>query len=198
MPGTLYSGELARLFIAIAAGAGVAVGLCAVVATRRKSLPKSEVYLDEVLSDEVLSDQVLRLEPLLDRVERLERRSEADAVLHHRFQPEADRLSARLGALESALTEHSTVMEAMRLRAAETDACIQRLASAIDRLCDHLPQASLLPFEMQLSEAACRQKSEEPRVRVIKESEPKGSRSPLARIFPFALLAALSARFGGL
>jgi len=114
-----------------------------------------------------IPDELLRLEPLLDRVERLER-SESDT-----------KLAERMSALERALAEQSASMESMRRCAAETNAGVQRLTASIDRVGDLLPPPVsqptpvLLPFERQMSEAAHRQITEEPRVRVIKEIEPK-------------------------
>jgi hypothetical protein len=105
----------------------------------------------------------LRLEPLLDRVEQLER----------------------------AMGDQTASIEAVRHRAAETAANMQRLIASIEGLSDRMRPPVLLPFEMQLSEAAHRQTTEEPRVRVIKESEPKRSRFPLARVFPLFLAASL-------
>ena len=110
--------------------------------------------------------------------------------------------SERIAALERMLAEQSASIEAMRHRAAETHAGIQRLISSIDRLSDRMPAPvpqpppsstpALLPFEMQMSEAASRQATDEPRVRVIKESQPARSRFAIARILPLAVIASLA------
>jgi hypothetical protein len=167
--------------MAIAAGVGLAVGMCAAASIRRNPGRKSETPPDEVL----------RLEPLLDRVERLERRPEAEIEL-----------SERVAALEHALAEHSASIEVMRDRATQNDACMHHLSASIDRLSDRWrppasrpPQSSqatvLLPFEKQMSEVVHRQITEEPRVRVIKENSPKRNDFLWSRIFPLLLFAFL-------
>jgi hypothetical protein len=90
-------------------------------------------------------DEILRLEPLLDRLERLERQA--------RVQAEAEkRLAESIAALDRALAEQAAFMETPR---------------PVSPPPSRTPV--LLPFEIQMSEAARRQTAEAPRVRVIKE-----------------------------
>lgn len=246
--------------IALAAGAGIAVGLCATVSTRRA--PKRELNSP--------ADDLLRIEPLLDRLERIEIRLESGETHGSRAgEPEpvspdlirrveeqgaeievlrvkigeAERravaaveavetrfrqvrqeipslvesnvaarlgevesrtetqvetkVSERIGSLERTLAEQSVSIGALRDRAQDTDVNLQRLIAAIERLCERTPQApaTVLPFEAHMAEAAQREPSAEPRVRVIKEkdNEPETGRTrfPLARIFAFILALGL-------
>jgi chromosome segregation ATPase len=240
--------------VAIAAGAGIVVGLCATTTARRVSQKEPEVPATE---------DFLRIEPLLDRLERIETRLETAEVhrgatsqahplaaeLTHRIEEQETELQAlrsrleeterraaaaieavesrmrhmrqelpslvessvatqlgefesriesqvelkvaeRIGALERTLADQSASIGALRDRAVDTDANLQRLIAAVERLCEKAPQSSatVLPFEAQLREAAEREPAVEPRVRVIKENEPEARRRfPLARTFAFLL-----------
>jgi len=244
--------------VALAAGAGIAIGFCATSVTRRAQRPRPETSggADDVLSIEPLLDRLERIETRLEtaefqpgvalqarlvsaeftvrieeqeaelrslraKLDETERRAAAavEAVekrVRHmgqelpalvesnvatklsefeaRIESQVEiKVAERLGALERTLHEQSALIGALRERAVETDSNLQRLISAVERLCERTPErsATVLPFEAHLAEAANREEQAEPkaepRVRVIKESEPETRRSrfPLARTFAF-------------
>jgi uncharacterized coiled-coil protein SlyX len=120
-----------------------------------------------------------------------------------------DRISSRIGAIERTLAEQAGSIEALNTRAAETDRNLQRLVSAIEKLCERtqlIPPAAAEPapapyaahaFESQLQEAIRR---EEPAVQVpapsfaSAEERPKKSRF-LFRNLVVAGFAVLASRF---
>jgi hypothetical protein len=134
--------------------------LCAAASIRRNPRRKPETY----------SDEILRLEPLLDRMERLERQTRLEAEA-------AKKLSERMGALERAIAEQAASIEVTRYRAADSEADIKRLSDRMPQPVLQPPSRTpvLLPFEIQMSEAARRQTAEAPRVRVIKEKRADAS-----------------------
>jgi len=250
--------------IALAAGAGIAVGICATASTRRTSRLKSSTA--EESAEKTGEDSLWKLEPLLDRLESIETRlGTAEIRRGAAAQPPADELtrrmeeqgtelqalrlrvgeterraagavefvenrfrqiqqdipslvesklasrvtelegriesqveaqvSGRIGALEQTLADQSVSIGALRDRALETDAHLQRLIAAIEKLCERTPapSATVLPFEAHLADAAERETAVEPRVRILKEntSEVKKPRFPLARIFGMLLVLGL-------
>jgi uncharacterized coiled-coil protein SlyX len=236
--------------LAIAAGAGVAIGLCTTSTGRRTTR----------------RDDVIDIEPLLDRLETIERRFEtavtakpeiengpsvvtelsrrieaqdAEIVrlremvdtrameIRSRLEAEMEerhrqalatiektvefRVSERIAAIERSLTEQSVSIEALRDRAQDTDANLQRLIVAIERLCERMPAPLpaagpvLLPFESHLRDASREAAHEETvpqfRSRIFQEPEPeaerdprdqKKSRFPLARIFGMIALVVVT------
>lgn len=79
-----------------------------------------------------------------------------------------EKISSRIGAIERALTDQAGSIDALRVRAAETDTNLQRLVSAIEKLCERAQLVSpvterqyetRLPFESQLHEAMSREPS---------------------------------------
>jgi uncharacterized coiled-coil protein SlyX len=122
-----------------------------------------------------------------------------------------DRISPRIGAIERTLAEQAGSIEALNTRAAETDRNLQRLVSAIEKLCERAPwvppAAEAKPaepapyaaraFESQLQDAMRR---EEPPVDVpapafaAGETHPKKSRF-LFRNLMVAGFALLASRF---
>jgi hypothetical protein len=96
-----------------------------------------------------------------------------------------EKIAARMGSIEKALTEQAGSIKALSVRTAETDNNLQRLVTAIERLCEraqfippappvsHDPvqratqQEARLPFESQLNDAMLR----EPVVPVLKTEE---------------------------
>lgn len=120
-----------------------------------------------------------------------------------------ERISSRIGAIERTLAEQAGAIEALNARAAETDHNLQRLVSAIEKLCE---RAQLIPpaaesaaaappaaraFESQLQDAM---KREERTVEVpapsfaVSEERPKKSRF-LFRNLIVAGFAVLASRF---
>lgn len=115
-----------------------------------------------------------------------------------------DRISERIDSLEKALLSQSTIVTTLSQRAVETDMNLQRLISAVERLCERTPGAAApapaarqepslldLPFEKELKQAVKRQPeiSEQPfetafRPKIIKEDEDTSRRHriPLARL----------------
>src|SRR6185312_14335045 len=248
--------------LAIAAGTGLAMGLTS-SRTRTVSRPRAVRYRPAIAlpppAAEPLSltprDEVLDIEPLLERVERLEdlvegiKRSPASVPadfaaavanlertraeipeiversvaartedLRSRFSAEIeqsrermlevferaidDRISSRIGAIERTLAEQAGSIEALNTRAAETDHNLQRLVSAIEKLCERTqlsPPTAAEPraFESQLQDAMRR---DEPAVEVpapafaAAEERPKKSRF-LFRNLVVAGLAVLASRF---
>jgi len=231
--------------VMFAAGAGIAVGLCATASSRRSARHTAAIA----------SDDIVRLEPLFDRIEKIEisleaaeaqrerveqpvraalsRRiegaegelqsmrarlretegraaaaieaiearvghigngipalveskiSESLTELEARIEAQVEaRVSARIGAIEETLSEQSVSIGALRDRAVETDANLQRLIAAIEKLCERTAspsQPAVLPFEAHLAEASQR------------EPEPKKSRFSVTRIF--AMVAAIALPF---
>jgi uncharacterized coiled-coil protein SlyX len=84
-----------------------------------------------------------------------------------------DKISSRIGSMERVLAEQAGSIEALNARATETDHNLQRLVTAIEKLCEraHLfpPVAeSRLPFETQMYDAMNR----EPVVPVLRTEQP--------------------------
>ncbi|HEU5021180.1 MAG TPA: hypothetical protein VFT60_04795, partial [Bryobacteraceae bacterium] len=109
-----------------------------------------------------------------------------------------DRISSRIGAIERTLAEQASSIDALNTRAAETDRNLQRLVSAIEKLCERTQLISPTPaFESQLQDAM---RPEEPPVEVpapsfaAAEERPKRSRF-LFRNLVVAGLAVLASRF---
>jgi hypothetical protein len=231
--------------LAFAAGAGVAIGICTVPAGRRAPLR---------------TDDVLDIEPVLDRLESIERRYELaiqaksaqdaeiallrqmvdtrGAEIQSRLEAEMEarhrqtlaaidatiektvefRVSERIAAIERSLGEQSVSIEALRERSTATDANLQRLIVAIEKLCERVPAPAplplpavapgpvLMPFEAHLRDASQRQESRSEsfpqfRSKIFREDtpepvavtpEPKKVRFPLARIFGMLALVFLT------
>jgi hypothetical protein len=229
--------------LAFAAGAGVAIGICTVPAGRRAPLR---------------TDDVLDIEPVLDRLESIERRYELaiqaksaqdaeiallrqmvdtrGAEIQSRLEAEMEerhrqtlaaidatiektvefRVSERIAAIERSLGEQSVSIEALRERSSATDANLQRLIVAIEKLCERVPAPAplptvvpgpvLMPFEAHLRDASQRQESRSEsfpqfRSKIFREDtpepvavtpEPKKVRFPLARIFGMLALVFLT------
>lgn len=102
--------------VAIAAGAGIAVGLCATAAARR--VPQRE-------PESSAADDFLRIEPLLDRLERIETRLET-AETNPGAAPEAHPLAAELN---HRIEEQDSELHSLRARLDETE---RRAAAAIE------------------------------------------------------------------
>jgi uncharacterized coiled-coil protein SlyX len=216
--------------LAFAAGAGVALGVCTTAggrrAPRRVAVPAEPVHREP---------SVIDIEPLLDRLEKIERRLETakaapapvvavteltrridaqDAEIERlrgmvdssaveiqsRLEAEMDRrerdvefrISERIAALERVASDQSASIEALRVRAQDTDTNLQRLIVAIERLCERTqpvapapppPSPVILPCEAHLKEAA---RAAEP------EPEQKRNRSALTRIFGMLALLAIA------
>lgn len=112
-----------------------------------------------------------------------------------------DKVSERIDTLEKALLNQSTIVTTLSQRAIETDMNLQRLISAVERLCERTPGAAPaarqepsfldLPFEKELKDAVKRQ-PENPapgfesafRPRIVKEEEDTGRRHrvPMTRL----------------
>jgi hypothetical protein len=99
-----------------------------------------------------------------------------------RFEQTIDsKVSLRIATIEKALTEQSAMITALSQREVESDAHLQRLISAVERLCERTDERSpvptqakepsfrSLPFERQLDEAMERVPDEP---RVLKEETP--------------------------
>jgi hypothetical protein len=86
----------------------------------------------------------------------------------------SEKISSRIDSIENALAEQAGSIEALGVRAAETDNNLQRLVTAIERLCERaqlIPPASeqfgRTPFESRLNEAMKR----DPAVPVVRTEE---------------------------
>jgi predicted nucleic acid-binding Zn-ribbon protein len=90
-------------------------------------------------------DEILRLEPLLDRMERIE------ALL--------DASQQRFADLERSLLAQSISIRGLSERAEAYDANVQRLIAAIERLCEQVPPPVPSTFEAQLEHAMKRSES---------------------------------------
>jgi len=99
-----------------------------------------------------------------------------------RFEQTIDsKVSLRIATIEKALTDQSAMIAALSRREVESDAHLQRLISAVERLCERTDERSPvptpakepslpdLPFEKQLNEAMGREPDE---LRVPKEETP--------------------------
>jgi hypothetical protein len=181
--------------IALVTGTGIALGLymTAAGAPPRKSEGSG-------------GPDSLPIEPLLDRMELLEGQFakvglNSGETLVRQLQLEiASLLEAkaaaeeRIGALEQAMSDQLRSIDALRDRAVESDAYLQRLIAVVERLSERPlpPSSTVLPFEAQLAEAVQRDLPGETRVRVIKENETeRRHRFPLGRTFAFFLAALL-------
>jgi uncharacterized coiled-coil protein SlyX len=124
----------------------------------------------------VADDELLNIEPLLDRLERLETQVESivrqppaeardeipDIVQQHaaariddlrdRFAAELEQLSSRVGSLEQAMVEQAGSIEALGARAAETDNNLRRLVVAVEKLCERAQPAALAPEQARVNE----------------------------------------------
>jgi hypothetical protein len=219
--------------LAFAAGAGVAIGICTVPGGRRAPRKAEE------------RDAVLDIEPLLDRLESIERRyelaiqaksaqdaeiaalrqivdaqgAEMLATIEKTIEKTVEfRVSERISAIERSLTEQSVSIDALRERSTATDANLQRLIVAIEKLCERVPPPApapvpavapgpvLMPFEAHLRDANQRQEARSDsfpqfRSKIFREDtpepvavtpEPKKVRFPLARIFGMLTLVLLT------
>jgi uncharacterized coiled-coil protein SlyX len=130
---------------------------------------------------------LLDLEPLLDRLERLEAQAES-GNMQNRVASDLEQLSARVGAIELTLTEQAGAIQTLNVRTSETDANLQRLVVALEKLCDRVqllapePEQTRepetrLPFESQLHDAMDR----EPVVPVLRTQEPDAEVDLLAK-----------------
>src|SRR6185312_3325142 len=122
-----------------------------------------------------------------------------------------DRISSRIGAIERTLAEQAGSIEALNTRAAETDRNLQRLVSAIEKLCERtqlIPAAAepapppARAFESQLQDAMRRDSISQPDrpvevpapAFVASQERPKKSRF-LFRNLIVASFAVLASRF---
>jgi uncharacterized coiled-coil protein SlyX len=107
-----------------------------------------------------------------------------------------DKVSERIDTLEKALLSQSTVVTSLSQRAVETDMHLQRLVSAVERLCERgtgnsrqEPSIAELPFQRDLNDAIKRQTDATPqgpesvfRPHIVKDDEAsRRSRGPLTR-----------------
>ncbi len=84
-----------------------------------------------------------------------------------------EKISSRIGSIEKVLAEQAGSIHALAARSAETDNNLQRLVSAIEKLCERAelnprPSETRAPFEDQLHDAMRR----DPVVPVLRTSEP--------------------------
>lgn len=87
-----------------------------------------------------------------------------------------DKVSERIDSLEKTLLNQSTIVTGLSQRAAETDMNMQRLISAVERLCERgaMPRQDApvteLPFQKELNEALKRQQPDDSafRPRIVK------------------------------
>lgn len=89
-----------------------------------------------------------------------------------------DKVSERIASLEKTLLNQSTIVTGLSQRAAETDVNLQRLISAVERLCERGPGAAPrqdtslteLPFQKELNDALKRQQPDDSpfRPRIVK------------------------------
>lgn len=154
----------------------------------------------------------LLIEPLLDRLEKLEANGAATPEIEFLKQSIAVqeeelrelrskidaqvevRVAERIGTLERAMADQLTSIGGLSERAVDSDANLQRLIAVVERLCDRPLQSAptVLPFESELAQAAERDMPVETRTRVIKQGEPdRRHRFPLGRTFAFLLAALL-------
>ena len=155
--------------LAIAAGAGLGIGLTAIVIPKRSE-----------------PEDILDLEPLLDRIEAVERRldstspaldSAAIEALEAKFQSKLDavrretldafdkafeaaisrEVSRQLEPIEKTLADHAVAIAELRNQERLTDENLQRLIAAVERLVTRdpapAPAAANSPFEDHLKEA---------------------------------------------
>jgi uncharacterized coiled-coil protein SlyX len=181
--------------IALVTGTGIAMGLYMTAAGAPRRKPEGSADPDS-----------LPIEPLLDRMEQLEGQfakaglNGGETRILQLHQEIASLLEAkagaaeRIGALERAMADQLKFIDALRDRAVESDANLQRLVAVVGRLSERPvpPSPTVLPFEAQLAEAVQRDVPGETRVRVIKEGESeRRHRFPLGRTFAFLLAAIL-------
>jgi hypothetical protein len=157
--------------VAMAAGAGLALGLTTISPPSRPAVPEGDI---------------LDLEPLLDRLESLERRLEArpDADFANRLRDVELRLTAdlersrqetlaaclrelgtfvsekveeRIFPLQKTLEQHGQALDELREQVAATDRNLQGLIAAIERLVERettsFPAAANGTFQDHLNEA---------------------------------------------
>jgi len=121
----------------------------------RKSITEAEARMTEsVTSVERKLEQTREelpaiIEPQIDaRLAELQTRFTAEIERSHRRTLEVfehaldEKISSRIGAIEKALSEQAGSIEALSTRAAETDNNLQRLVTAIEKLCE---RAQLIP-----------------------------------------------------
>jgi hypothetical protein len=123
-------------------------------------------------------------------------RQQAKEIETLRHQISDDRISTRVAVLEKAILEQSTIVAALRQRAIESDMNLQRLISAVERLCERTDagQGSTLPdlpFQSQLKDAINRQPEIpppsfepgfRPQLEKAAEEKPRRHRIPLTKL----------------
>lgn len=113
------------------------------------------------------------------RIDDLQKRFAAEIEQSHRRTVEMferaidEKISSRIGSIERSLAEQAGSIEALSARSTETDNNLQRLVTAIEKLCERaqlFPPAAeqRLPFESQMHDAMNR----EPVVPVLRTEEP--------------------------
>jgi uncharacterized coiled-coil protein SlyX len=134
---------------AMAAGAGLALSLGSIAAPSKRRLS---------------ADEIVELEPLLDRIEALERRVALtpDAL----FEPSnlnriedtvAARVAERLAPLQDTISRQAAALDDLRARVEQSDLNLQRLVELVHRLVEreraHTPAAANGSFQDHLDEA---------------------------------------------
>jgi uncharacterized coiled-coil protein SlyX len=161
-------------------------------AAMRRDLEQTRVEIPEIVERSVAA----RTEDLRSRFS-AEIEQSRERMLEVFERAIDDRISSRIGAIERTLAEQAGSIEALNTRASDTDRNLQRLVSAIEKLCERAQLIPPAPFESQLQDAMRR---EEPAVEVpapsfaAAEERPKRSRF-LFRNLVVAGLAVLASRF---
>jgi uncharacterized coiled-coil protein SlyX len=119
-----------------------------------------------------------------------------------------EKITSRIGSMEKALAEQAGSIQALSARTAETDSNLQRLVTAIERLCERAelipaapraqtaPYESRLPFESQLNDAMERAAEDQVAVPAFMAGEPEPKKSRfLFRNLLVAGFSFLAARF---
>jgi hypothetical protein len=158
--------------VLLAAGAGLVAGLCT-AASKRRGAP---------VEPAATPDGVLRLDPLFDRLERIE--SNLLAAKDHPAQNESPVQADLLRRIEQVEANFASLSE----QSSAIGANLQRLIAAIEKLCER-PQAQpvappVLPFESILDSAQNESAADlKIRVKEADPAQPRRARFSMFRTF---------------
>ncbi|HWF07282.1 MAG TPA: hypothetical protein VG297_02405 [Bryobacteraceae bacterium] len=116
---------------------------------------------------------------------RAEIHESVDATLESFEKTIDSKVTVRVATLEKALVDQSGIITALSQRALESDANLQRLISAVEKLCERTEARPAAPFEKQLDDAMKRPPAPATpgfRPAIVKEDEEPRPRHRLTRL----------------
>jgi chromosome segregation ATPase len=111
---------------------------------------------------------------------RAEIQESVDATLESFEKTIDSKVTLRVATLEKALVDQSGIITALSQRALESDANLQRLISAVEKLCERTEARPAAPFEKQLDDAIKRPSGFRPAI--VTEEEDLRPRRKLTRL----------------